>query len=122
MTAVTAAYRSLAATLALSAMLLRALLPMGWMPAPSAAGGPTLIICTMDGPQHRVPASNHDGQDDHGTVCPFAAAAHLAPPQAAPALALPVSVAFAAPIVAASLPRAAAFDAAHAPRGPPVPV
>lgn len=74
--------RSLAHTLALVAMLLRALLPPGWMPAPGHAG--TIVLCTIDG-RHAIsppngsvpgPKQNHDGP------CAFAAAGPIAPPSA----------------------------------------
>ena len=51
----TAIVRSFAVTLALSAMLLRALLPAGWMPDLAGTGAP-LVICTVDG-LHHVPAA-----------------------------------------------------------------
>jgi hypothetical protein len=70
--------RPLALTLALSAMLLRAFLPAGWMPDPDSAGA--LVICTMHGPVRAVPVQRHEHTlPDHGPqLCPFAAAAHLA--------------------------------------------
>lgn len=71
--------------LALVAMLLRALLPAGWMPAAiTSANASPFVICTMDGPLHPAPA-RHDPSSDHdrtNTPCMFAAAAHLAPPLA----------------------------------------
>src|SRR5437588_4349338 len=77
--------QALALSLALGAMLLRAVLPAGWMPGPAGFG--ELVICTMRAP---VPArhSNHAPLPDHGNqACPFAAAAHFAPPQrVAPAI------------------------------------
>jgi hypothetical protein len=119
--AVTSTFRSLAATLALSAMLLRAFLPAGWMPNPAGAADVPLIICSIDGAHHVLPAhSPQKGQqDEHGFACPFAAAAHLAPPQIAPAIAAPV---FAGRLQAAfvvSDPIPDRGDAANAPRGPP---
>jgi hypothetical protein len=70
--------RSLAVSLALCAMLLRALLPDGWMPAAQANGAP-LVICTMDGTHHRQ-APTQPGQERSHAPCAFAAAAPLAPP------------------------------------------
>jgi hypothetical protein len=84
---VTAAFRSLAATLALAAMLMRGLLPAGWMPNPDGAAGSPIIICTMGGPQHVHPT--HAPRDDSGKVCPFAVMAHLAAAASPAALALP---------------------------------
>jgi hypothetical protein len=86
---VTAAFRSLAATLALAAMLLRGLLPAGWMPNPDGTAGAPLIICSMGGPHHLHPAGVP--QDNSGKVCPFAAVAHLAAPQLPVAIAQPFS-------------------------------
>ena len=65
-----------AAVLGLLAVVLRLLVPAGWMPAPSAG---TLVLCTAQGarlvhlaPDGKAPA--HSG--DHG-VCAFAAAGTL---------------------------------------------
>jgi hypothetical protein len=120
--AVTPAFRSLAVTLALCAMILRAAVPAGWMPNPVAADAAPFAICAVDGlhhaPVHQDPARG--SQDEHGFACPFATAAHLAPPQLPPALAQPFATAFLAPISA--LPRTVSRigDPGHAPRGPPV--
>jgi hypothetical protein len=71
------AARSLAVSLALCAMVLRALLPDGWMPAANAAV--PLVICSIDGTHHTKapgePARSH-------APCAFAAAAPLSPPSA----------------------------------------
>jgi hypothetical protein len=117
----TLTFRSFAATLALVAMLARAFLPQGWMP--QAEGGP-LVICSVDGAHLSVPghAPARDGQDEHGYVCPFAAAAHLAPPSHAPDFAPALAVAFLAPTASLSAPIAASRDRRHPPRGPPLPV
>jgi len=70
--------------LALVAMLLRALLPAGWMPAAiSSADASPFVICTVDGPLH-APAKHAPAQDHAGTPCIFAAAAHLSSPVAHP--------------------------------------
>ena len=115
----TSVFRSLAVTLALSAMLLRAVLPAGWMPDLAGTGAP-LVICSVDGLHHvpKDPSRNHD--DDHGYACPFAAAAHLAPPQAPPALTKPFAVAVSAPVFAEPSAVSHLHDPGHAPRGPPV--
>ncbi|HWY60700.1 MAG TPA: DUF2946 family protein [Rhizomicrobium sp.] len=69
--------------LALVALLLRALLPTGWMPNPAGAAGAPFIICTLDGPALAVDGKGHkqtpDDPRSHES-CPFAAAASLAPP------------------------------------------
>jgi len=74
--------RSIALSLALCAMVLRALLPEGWMPAAAAAGAP-FVICSVDGSHHggRAPAD----QRPHAP-CAFAAAAPLSPPSTATAV------------------------------------
>jgi len=82
-----AAVKAVAMHLALAGMLVRALLPAGWMPSASPGAGSPLVICTgtglvqitLDSKGHAVqgkPAKD-DGQTHQ--VCPFAAAAHLAP-------------------------------------------
>jgi hypothetical protein len=68
-------HRSAAISLALAAMLLRALLPDGWMPSATAS---PFTICSVD-------VGHHDGkapadQERSHTPCAFAAAAPLAPP------------------------------------------
>jgi hypothetical protein len=71
--------RQLAISLALAAMLLRALLPDGWMPnTGSAAIASPFVICSLDGAHHsgKPPAD----QDRHHGPCAFAAAGHLSPP------------------------------------------
>jgi len=72
--------------IALAAMMLRALMPDGWMPSQASAGGAVIALCTIDGavslaigedgkPAPHDPAHN-DGR--HVDVCPFAAAPHFA--------------------------------------------
>ena len=72
--------RSFAVTLALSAMLARAFLPVGWMPA---AGGGALVICGSTGAAHQThqPGRQHTSPSGGMQLCPFAAAAHLAAPE-----------------------------------------
>jgi hypothetical protein len=87
--------RFAAVHVALAAMVLRALLPAGWMPGASA--GTPLVVCTMDGPVRIAlgadgkPLKHQPLQDDarHHEMCPFAAAPHLATPSAPAQLALP---------------------------------
>ena len=115
----TAIFRSIAVTLALSAMLLRAVLPAGWMPDPVGVGGAPLVICSVDGAHHVPPHDPAQGQhDDH--MCPFAAAAHLAPPQLSVAVPRPFAVAWLDRVFTEQHPAFAAVDPGHAPRGPPV--
>ena len=115
----TAIVRSFAATLALSAMLLRAVLPAGWMPNLAGPGDAPLVICSVHGPLHlpsHDPAQNQ--HDDH--MCPFAAVAHLAPPQLPPAIVQPFAVAWLVPHFEEPLASSHLHDPGHAPRGPPV--
>ena len=84
--------RLLAVHLALAAMILRALLPAGWMPNLSGQPGSALIVCSMDGgaglsTDHGGLPSKHqpDGRGEHDG-CPFAAAPHLATAGISPAI------------------------------------
>ena len=84
--------RAIGWVLALSAILLRAALPAGWMPVADGPGGPALVICTGHGPMaapvhspHQAPLPGHAND-----VCPFAAVAHLSPPALVALLAVPV--------------------------------
>lgn len=74
-------FRSVAVHIALMAIMLRAVLPIGWMPSPDgAARQAPIVICTADGAQllHRdtsdpaqpAPSSAHE-------ICIFAAAGPL---------------------------------------------
>jgi hypothetical protein len=110
--------------LALAAMVLRALLPDGWMPnSAGLSGGTTLIICTIEGPTKLhvdADGTSHAPQDQthHHDVCPFAVAGPFAPPTA---LALAAPTAW---ISETTPPDTAGFqpiniDTAHRPRGPP---
>lgn len=106
--------------LALAAMLLRALMPAGWMPNAEAAAGSPLVICTMNGPMPLAPEPQKHKADASGDICPFAAAAQLADTGKPPVLALPQS----APAFAeAQAYRAFAVFAAErrpqSPRAPP---
>jgi hypothetical protein len=83
-----------AVAFALAAMVLRALLPMGWMPNPDGFAQSLLVICLMDMPSgmdmsHAMDMSKSMDMDmqghgqDHGQQqnneqCPFAAAPHVA--------------------------------------------
>jgi hypothetical protein len=72
--------RQFAISLALCAMLLRALLPDGWMPA-STANGASFEICSVDGIHTGGSKAPAPGQErGHTAPCAFAAAGHLSPP------------------------------------------
>jgi hypothetical protein len=84
--------RTFAWFVALSAIMLRAVLPAGWMPIADSTGGTRLVICTGHGPiaggsssHHQLPLS-----DDSNGVCAFAAAVHLSTLASAALLAVPV--------------------------------
>jgi hypothetical protein len=113
--------------LALAAMMLRALIPDGWMPNAAPTGGMPIALCTINGPVSLVagvdgksaphdPAHN-DGR--HVDVCPFAAAPHFATVTPALAPAAPIAEAFFAP----RLPQAHMFGGAgrHTPQSPRAP-
>ena len=71
-----ALYRSAALSLALAAMLLRALVPSGWMPSDHVGG---LTICSVERHDGKKPQS----EERTHTPCAFAAASTLAPPSIA---------------------------------------
>ena len=89
--------RSYAAIVALAAMLLRALLPDGWMPQVHGGSGSFLTICTGSGlirltadagSAPHSPAHHPDGTQ-HTDICPFAAAPHYIAFAGIPAIAAP---------------------------------
>ena len=134
-------FRRAAVCLALAAMMLRALMPAGWMPNPAGAGDSFFVICDMDqGDMPGMDMSHMSAMDmskmdmsgtDHGgkqsgdahqhEACPFAAAPHVATPSAEAELLLPSLLAKFSPLLAQGQ---AAIKAAtytpQSPRGPPV--
>ena len=102
--------------LAIIALLVRAMLPAGWMP--DAQAGLTICSVTTLGVIHHDGQNPADGKAQH-EECAFAAAAHLASAPAAPVLTLPAFHAF----LAATDRNYATILAAHfrpqSPRGPP---
>ncbi len=111
--------RSLAVGLALGAMLLRALLPDGWMP--SAAAGAPFVICSADGVHTGGKAPADPARERGHAPCAFAAAAPLSPPAlAAVRLAAPGAYrAIARPTVSIVVARTV-LRHSHAPRAPPI--
>jgi hypothetical protein len=108
--------------LALASLILRALLPAGWMPDAQAG----LVICAAGtlGVIHHDGApgdtSRHtDGQISH-EECPFAAAAQLAAAPDAPRLTLPAFHAFAGSIDRAYASSVSARFTPQSPRAPPL--
>lgn len=87
-------FRTAAVHVALVAMLLRALLPAGWMPNPTGTTESFFVLCTMDGPIQQADQHDQgkhapdDGQHGHD-ACPFAAAPHVAAPVTVTAIAQP---------------------------------
>jgi len=137
-------FRRAAVCLALAAMMLRALMPAGWMPNPAGASESLFVICDMDqmdmskmdmshmsaadmadmdmsGMDHG-PSGKHSG-DGHQPTCPFAAAPHVATPSNVAAPQLASQLAKFSPLLAAEQ---AAIKAAtykpQSPRGPPISV
>jgi hypothetical protein len=90
--------RRISMILALTAMMLRAPLPMGWMPNPEGFAESPLVICVMDTPSGLdtseamdmpgmdmsnmdMQGHGHDhGQQQNNEPCPFAAAPHIGAP------------------------------------------
>lgn len=118
--------RHLAVHLALAAMILRALLPAGWMPNVSGQPGSALIICSMDGgtsvtgDQGNLPSKHQpDGHSDHDG-CPFAAAPHLAAAGALPAIhQSQIAQSYVPSFGKSQAPPALADYAPQSPRAPP---
>ena len=138
-------FRRAAVCLALVAMMLRALMPAGWMPNPAGAGESFFVICDMDqtdmskmdmskmdmshmsamdmadmdmsGMDHGS-SGKHSG-DGHQQPCPFAAAPHVATPSSVAALQLPSQLAKFSPLLAAE--RAAIKAATYKPQSPRAP-
>ena len=108
----------------LTAFMLRALIPTGWMPQASTSGnGMTLVICTVAGIQeitlgadgHPTPAGD-TGHDP----CPFAAVAKFTPPALTPLLVLPTDYGVVAPVRHTPIAPAATHLRLAESRGPPV--
>ena len=135
--------RQIAVQAAMIAMIMRALLPAGWMPNPAGlANGTPWVICTGQGPMMMGPMtmgpmkiaaasdaamdmSGHShkmpdkGQSHDQNVCPFAAAAHLALAPAAQATALPDIALRPMDDVAPAQAGRPVADRTHPPRAPP---
>jgi hypothetical protein len=115
--------RNFAWFFALTAIMLRVALPVGWMPVTDAVGGTSLVICTGHGPlvapahsrrQAPLPGRSSD-------ICPFAALVNLSPPAPFALLPAPVlnsgktSPAVYGQVVSLTRPS----HGNHAPRAPP---
>jgi hypothetical protein len=110
------AFRPAALLLALTAMLLGAMLPAGWMPGTDGAP----VMCSLDAPAHHRPDHKAPAGPASQHECPFAAASHLGPPLTHVALVAPYRVFMPVPARQATA-RRAAFTAytPQAPRAPP---
>jgi Protein of unknown function (DUF2946) len=103
--------------LALVALILRALVPAGWMPG--ATADTPFVICSVDGPVQHAPDGRKPADDGRQhEACPFAATPHLASTPDAPQVALPPVHEAAA--VTNTL-RAAAIAARFTPQSPRAP-
>jgi len=104
--------------LLLAALLLRALVPLGWMPGSAQLGQAAWIICTADGSvQHGAPGKD-DGQNQH-QPCAFAAAHVMASPQAYGFAAPPLQAAVVETGTAPAVLLVPAAFTLQAPRAPP---
>ncbi len=129
-------FRLAAVQLALAAMMLRALLPMGWMPNPDGFAQSPLVICLMDMPSgmdmsHAMDMSKpmdmdmqghgqDHGQQQNNEQCPFAAAPHIAASVAIAELAPPSELArFIETPISRTLPALAVDYHPQSPRAPP---
>jgi hypothetical protein len=122
------ATRAFATWLAVGALALRAIMPMGWMPNPQAASdGVPLVICTLEGAQTLLigadgvprPAEGVPAKASDHAPCHFACAGHTAPPRGG--VELPVLAVWSEPLAPAALSVAfSRLDGRIAePRGPP---
>ena len=104
--------------LALIAMILRAMLPAGWMPA-TGTGEIAFTICSVDAAakqQHNAPAQT----DSHDKPCAFTGTPHLAAVPDAPTLTLPALHAVAADADRVRAAWIAARFQPPSPRAPPL--
>ena len=115
--------------LLLTAFMLRALIPTGWMPqAAGSDGGVTLVICTVAGFQeitlgpdgHAKPADDAGQANAGHDPCPFASVAKFAPPALTALLVPPANFTGVAPVVDAPIPPAATHIRLADSRAPPV--
>jgi len=102
--------------LAIIALLVRAMLPAGWMP--DAQAGLTICSVTTLGVIHHDGQGQTDGKAQH-EECAFAAAAHLAAAPAAPHLILPAFHGFTAETDSHYAAKVPAHFTPQSPRAPP---
>jgi hypothetical protein len=111
----------------LTAFMLRALIPTGWMPQVSTSGdGVTLVICTVAGLQEiTLGADGHPtGDSDQANAghdpCPFSAVAKFTPPALTPLLIPPTDYGAVEPLRHAPAAPAATHLRLAESRAPPV--
>jgi Protein of unknown function (DUF2946) len=121
------AWRRTAVVLALAAMMVRAVLPAGWMPSSQGlASGAPIVICTQTGEKHivldahgkPVPAEQQDENPSH-PPCAFAAAAALSLPTVSAEIAPILAVAAATVVAKPAAPTHVAISRAWRSRAPP---
>jgi hypothetical protein len=136
------AFRRAAVLVAILAMMVRGLIPAGWMPNPDGMGRTAFILCDMDDLGLTAADLSHTSMahmagmdmshmdmskggahkhadDGHQQPCPFSAAPHVATPSAPAMLSLPsLAVQFAHPL---RQPRLAAGVASYTPQSPRAP-
>ena len=106
-------------------MLLRAVVPVGWMPGTTDNHQATLVVCTMDASglmvmDHPVPPKSDPGQDRHHETCPYAMTAFVVVPTVVGTI-LPSYVAVVVrDIEARQIPASARVHAPQNPRAPPL--
>ncbi len=102
--------------LLLAAMLLHAMIPLGWMPGQAQLGEAAFVICTADGQiTHGKP-----GQPDQAhQLCAFAGAAQAADLAGAPRIALPSVQSVSQTATLSSARIIAARFTPYPPRAPP---
>ena len=107
--------------IALTAIMLQAVLPAGWMPIADGAGGSRLVICTGHGPLADKNRTHDQAPSGHeNSVCPFAALGHLAPPAFLALLPAPAEYGReSAPSGFATALLSRRPDTTHPPRAPP---
>jgi len=111
-------FRTFPLALAISAMLLRAFLPLGWMPSGSAHA--PLIICPMMGGVMPAAPAHPGLPQHHDRFCPFTASlAQLSAPASAPLISLPLEKPVARDISALASVIPARPYSPQFPRGPP---
>jgi hypothetical protein len=81
-------FRLAAVYAAAVALMLRALVPVGWMPNTGAEQHSAFMPCPMLGgtrmpmPMPGQHPTKHDPPSHEGSICPYAATAHFTPPPA----------------------------------------